>query len=402
MKDIGKRQAIAAAVAAALLSAPTVLLAQSSVTISGRATMTFDNVTIKNRTGRNSETAVNDNTSLIRFSVTEDLGGGLQAIAQVETRNQLDTGSLSAAGPSFVGLRSKSWGQITVGRENLHYFLRESDMFAKGGSLRGDSIGILGYVNGGATSIANVTRTANTIVWASPNWSGFTLNAAFSPQPDQGSASGGLERDLGSAVRKGRAWNFNPNYKGANFQVGYSYWDGKSDGAFTGLGAPAILTGAIFGTPAGLDQRSHRLYGSYRWGGFKAGLAIDDSRLKTVTALATTEISDRRAWSIPLEYATGPHSFFVEYSKARDDKAAPWVGLDTDANLVSLTYVYSLSKRTAFGLNYARLNNGRNSFYNLFTSRNGTQDPLGVASTGPNPNAGEDPRVIGASISHYF
>lgn len=401
MGKIGKKQVIAAAVAGVFL-APATLFAQSSVTLSGRLTMTFDDVTIKNRAGRNSETAVNDNTSLIRFSVTEDLGGGLQAIGQVETRNQLDTGSLSAAGSNHVGLRSKSWGTLKIGRENLHFFHRESDMFAKGGSLRGDSIGILGYVNGGATSIANATRTANMIQWISPTWSGFTLNAAYSSNPDQGSASGGLERDLGSAVRRGRAWNFNPAYKGANFNVGYSYWDGKSDGAFAGLGAPTILTGAIFGIPAGLDQRSHRFFGSYRWGGFKAGLAFDDSRLKTVTALATTEISDRRAWSIPLEYTTGPHSLFVEYSKANKDKAAPWAGLDTDANLISLTYAYSLSKRTALGLNYARLNNGRNSFYNLFTSRNGTQDPLGVASTGPNPNAGEDPRVIGASISHYF
>ena len=42
------------------------------------------------------------------------------------------------------------------------------------------------------------------------------------------------------------------------------------------------------------------------------------------------------------------------------------------------------------------------AFYNLYTSRVGTTDPLGVASTGGNPNAGEDPRILGASISHYF
>lgn len=398
MKTKRNRRIVAAAVAGALL-APAALFAQSNVTIGGRLTMTFDNVKIKNRAGRNSETALNDNTSYIRFNITEDLGSGLQAIAQVETRNQLDTGSLSASGTNFVGLRSRSLGALRFGRENLHYFHRESNMFAKGGSLRGDSIGILAYGNGGATAIANATRTANSIVWASPNWKGLTLNLAHSTQPN---STGGVEADIGSPVRKGRAWNLNPNYKGSNFQVGYSYWDAKSDGAFAGLGAPAILTGALFGTPAGLDQRSHRFYGSYRWGSFKAGLVVDDSRMHTVTAAARSEISDRRAWSVPLEYAIGPHSFFVEYSRADNDKAAPFAGLDTRANLANLTYVYSFSRRTAVSLNYARVDNGRNAFYSLYTSRNGTQDPLGVASTGPNPNAGEDQRALGAAISHYF
>lgn len=400
--EIGKRHAIAAAVASAFLAAPTPLLAQSSVAISGRLTMEISSIKINSgnatRVGRTSETALSDNTSYIRFNIVEDLGNGLQAIGQVETRNQLDTGSLAATGTTYVGLSSKRWGSLRLGRENLHYFHRESDMFARGGSLRGDSIGILAYANGGATSIANATRTPNTIVWASPNWSGFTLNAGYSTNP----GNTPTEADVGSPVRKGRGWNLNPNYKGSNFQVGYSYWDGKSDGAFTGLGAPALLAGAQFGTPTGMDQRSHRYYGSYKWAGFKAGLAIDDSRIRTVTALATTEISDRTAWSIPLEYTTGPHSVFAEFSQAKRDKAAPFSGLDTKANLFSLTYVYSLSKRTAVGVNYARLNNGSAAFYNLYTSRVGTTDPLGVVSTGANPNKGEDPRIVGVSVSHYF
>ncbi len=397
MGKIGKKQIIAATVAGVFL-APVTLFAQSSVTISGRFTMEFSDIKISGKPGRNSEAALSDNTSYIRFSVNEDLGGGLQAIGQVETRNQLDTGSLSASGTNFVGLRSKSWGALRFGRENLHYYLRESDMFVNGGSLRGDSIGILAYANGGATSIANATRTPNTIVWASPDWSGFTLNAGYSSQPGLSA----VESDIGSTVRKGRAWNLNPNYKGENFQVGYSYWDGKADGAFAGLGAPAQLGGAQFGTPAGLDQRGHRFYGSYKWGGFKAGLAIDDSRLRTATVLATNEISRRTAWSVPLQYTTGPHSFYGEYSRANRDRAAPFAGLDTKANLFSLTYLYNLSKRTAVGVNYARLNNGRDAFYNLYTSRVGTTDPLGVASTGANPNKGEDPRILGVSISHYF
>lgn len=406
MHNMRNRKTIAAAaVAAAFLSVPTIALAQSSVTVSGRLTMTFDNVEIKGRPGRNDETAVGDNTSFIRFAVVEDLGGGLQAIGQVETRNPLDTGAISAAGTNFIGLRSKNWGTVRIGRENLHYFHRESDMFAKGGSLRGDSIGILGYAGGGGVSIANATRTPNTVVWVSPNWSGFTLNAAYSSNPG---TTGTGEADIGSTTRKGRAWNLNPNYKASNWQIGASFWDAKADGVFVpaaaaaggGFGAPAQTGGSTFGTAPGVNQKSSRFYGSYAWSsGFKLGFAYDDSELETVTAAATTKVSDRKAWSIPLSYTTGPHSFFVEYSEADRDKV---IAGDTKADLISLTYVYSLSKRTAIGVNYARLDNGAAAFYNLYTSRNGLYSPTGVGSTGANPNAGEDARVIGISVSHYF
>lgn len=392
------KHVIAAAVATVFAASALPALAQSSVTISGRFTAALDLVTIKNfkRAGRNSGDGVNDNTSYIRFSVVEDLGSGLQAIGQLETRNELDLGALSATGPTFVGLRSKSWGQVILGRENLHYHLRASDMFANGSSLRLDNLGIIGYANGGQTPIAAATRTPSVIQYKSPNWRGFDIGFAHSSQ--SGSAVNG-EADIGSAVRRGNAWNLNPNFKGRNFQVGYSYWDGKSDGAFTGFGAP---TRGVFGQAAGTDQRGDRLYGSYDWGNFKAGLVWDKARVKTVTAAATREVSNRTAWSIPLKYQTGSHGFYAEYSRANDDKAASFSGLDTKANLFSLAYIYSLSKRTSVSLNYARLNNGAASFYNLYTPRSGTQDPVGVASTGQGVNAGEDPRVFGAAISHYF
>lgn len=392
------RRVIATAVAAACAATALPALAQSNVTISGRFTAALDFVTIRNftRAGKNSGDGVNDNTSYLRFSVIEDLGNGLQAFGQLETRNELDQGALSATGPTFVGLRSKSWGQIILGRENLHYHLRVSDMFANGSSLRLDNTGILAYANGGQTPIAAATRTPNVIQYKSPNWGGFDI--AFAHASQSGTAASG-EADIGSGVRRGNAWNLNPNFKGRNFQAGYSYWDGKSDGAFTGFGAP---TRGIFGQAAGTDQRGDRLYGSYDWGHFKVGLVWDKARVKTVTAAATREVSNRTAWSIPLKYQSGSHGFYAEYSRANEDKAAQYASLDTRANLFSLAYIYSLSKRTSVSLNYARLNNGAASFYNLYTPRSGTQDPLGIASTGQGVNAGEDPRVFGAAVSHYF
>ncbi|EZP53919.1 porin [Delftia sp. NA_296.1] len=54
------------------------------------------------------------------INITEDLGGGLAAIANLEARFLTDTGEQAAASyfqQSWVGLRSKSFGQITLGRQ---------------------------------------------------------------------------------------------------------------------------------------------------------------------------------------------------------------------------------------------------------------------------------------------
>ncbi len=54
------------------------------------------------------------------INVTEDLGGGLAAIANLEARFLTDSGTSASTNffqQSWVGLRSKSFGQITMGRQ---------------------------------------------------------------------------------------------------------------------------------------------------------------------------------------------------------------------------------------------------------------------------------------------
>lgn len=55
------------------------------------------------------------------INVTEDLGGGLSAVANLENRIDADTGDTNTGRPffqqSWLGLRSTSWGQLTMGRQ---------------------------------------------------------------------------------------------------------------------------------------------------------------------------------------------------------------------------------------------------------------------------------------------
>lgn len=374
------KKLLAIAVSGAL-AAPGVALAQSSVTISGLWKAGFEGVKYGNfaGAGRSNNQGVADDSSRIIFNVVEDLGGGLQAIGQVDVRVKLDDTRAAAAqdvngfigqGNTHVGLRSKSWGRLILGRQDLHYFNRESDLTVRG-SLRADSISLLAFVSpaGATAAIAGATRTQNVVHYTTPNWAGFTLIAAYSANPTF--AAGGQEADLGSAVRKGRAWKLNPNFAGKNFQVGYSYWNAKPDGA------------------AAVDQRSDRLYGSYTWGGFKVGLAWDKSKLKT---LAGVQTSNRTAWSIPASYTWGPHSIHGHYTKARNDKATAG---DDAAKMFALSYGYDLSKRTSVAVAYAKITNNAAAAYNFFTNTT-----LGVANIGL--AAGEDPKLWAVTLRHTF
>ena len=58
--------------------------------------------------------------SRLGINVTEDMGGGLKAIANLEHRLNSDTGTQTAAEfwrQSWVGLESKDYGRLTVGRQ---------------------------------------------------------------------------------------------------------------------------------------------------------------------------------------------------------------------------------------------------------------------------------------------
>ena len=405
-----KKKLLAVAVAGAL-AAPGLALAQSSVTISGIFKVSLDNQRIGSytRAGRNSENRIADDSSRVLFNVVEDLGGGLQAIAQLDWRIVFDQGADNIGGNNHVGLRSKTLGRIFVGRQDLHYFNRESNLTDLAGSLKADSISLLAYAGGGGQAIAAATRTPNVIHYTSPNWGGFTVVGAYSTSPNPALAVAGVaaagsvtESDIGSAVRKGNAWTINPNYDGGNWQVGWSHWNQKNDGGI----------GAALATNAGADQRSDRLYGSFKMAGFKVGLAWDKSRLKAATAGAGvtgvasggvagvaggafasgTELSNRTAWSIPVSYTMGNNQFHAHYTRARDDRA---IAGDQGARMLALSYQYTMSKRTSVGLTYATIRNNANANYNLFT--NGS---LGSASSVA--IAGEDPRMLAGTIRHAF
>jgi predicted porin len=393
----------------------------SSVTISGifKVGLEYLNyATVPANTRLNtSQARVIDNSSRILFNVTENLGNGLSAVAQLDVRFAPDQASTAptsnpiGSGNTWVGLSSKTLGRLTLGRHDLHYGKAPDDTAAKAGALHASAVSLFDYIQapqgaGAAavnSSIANGSRTQNVVRYDMPTFSGLDMIVAWSGNP-----VGNIQGDMtcvvaatcstaaapaGTTTRKGDGWNVNPQYTNGPFQIGYSYWKAKPD----------LVTGAGAYNAATFDQRGDSIYGYYKFGGFKIGLGWNKSKLETATNAAIAgvasgvKVAERTAWSIPLSYVTGPHNFVGHYTKAGNSSSsvAGAVTDSTGAKMFAVAYVYDFSARTSAGLTYASIKNDANANYNFFTGAS-----FGNVDT--TPLRGENPRLLQGTIRHAF
>ena len=385
------KKLLAVAVASALAVPVT---ASAQVAISGIFKVGISNIsmggTVTPGRANDSQLRVDDNSSRILFNVTEDLGGGLAAIGQLDLRFAPDqAGAAPASNPigsgnTYVGLRSNSWGTISLGRWDLHYGNQPDDIASKAGALMAASVSLMDFqLNGTGTAatvaVANATRTANVIKWDSPNWGGFALTAAYSTSPLAASSEGDMSvTAAGQKTDSGDGMNLKATFTGSNWQIGGSMWDAKAE-AGTAATSP-------------WEQSSQAFWGYIRFGGFKVGAALNQA---TLTNSAGVDSSDRQVITVPVSYTTGAHNFYAHYTMADSDNAAQFTGLDTKAKMIAVAYVYDMSKRTSVGITYAAIDNNAAANYNFFT---GTSLGSPDAATG----RGEDPTLIQFTLRHAF
>lgn len=296
-------------IALAALAATGVAFAQSSVTIYGKL-----NVSLEKANG--STTSMGDiHGSRLGFRVAEDLGGGLQAKAQIEHRFRPDTGAdatfnpggTSAAGVvtpasstmwngmSTVGLAG-AFGEIRLGRYYSANFLGANNVPDPFG---GDGQGALRGIGMQTTTLSGYIRTAN-IIHYSGNFSG--VKVALSTGLKEGAAK-------------------------AQNSVAVGYANGPLDVGFgTEKGVPGTLTNA---------------YATYDLG--VAKLAFGLGNAKTAAGVKTEGLL--LGATIP----AGPGRVLVGVAQAKN-KAT-----DTTTNRkLGLGYQYPLSKRTALEVTYGR------------------------------------------------
>ncbi|WAW09572.1 porin [Oxalobacter vibrioformis] len=331
-----KRKLIALAVLAACSGGA---LAQSNVTIYG----VVDTGYVK-QTGRDVYMGTNQDNK-IGFRGSEDLGGGLKAIFQLERRFDLNDGSIGNSsipagrgakgdtgvdwdGAANMGLESSTWGKIRFGRVNelSTETIRRFDPFYQYG------VGAMIY------SSQRSARVSNTARYDSPTWSGFkfgllyTLGENTKGNPTAGAVGADKDND---------GYGINLSYDNGPFQ-GTANWSRTSDSDDSsvwniGLGykfGPARVTLLYEDT----DNKGYRNNGSINY--------------KNTTNPGT----DEQVWMLGLEWDIGPGQLdaSVQYARLKDVKnrstGATMAGFDggsRDTYKYALGYTYNLSKRTS-------------------------------------------------------
>jgi predicted porin len=154
-------------------------------------------------------------TSRIGFRGTEDLGGGLKAIFQLENGFNADDGSMATAGTLFdrksvVGL-SGGFGTVTLGRQ-VDYL---DDIGSKYTSVQ--TFGGNGIKGGHFNNLDRIagSRSNNSVRFDSANYGGFTGNLFYGFGEVAGNNSAGQAMGLGA------------NYANGPFGIGFGYFRSK-------------------------------------------------------------------------------------------------------------------------------------------------------------------------------
>jgi GBP family porin len=344
--------------------AATASFAQSTVTLSGNVkaglaqTKYSGSPTAANN---GSATGMADGSSRFILSGSEDLGGGLKANFQVDTRYRMDdngaapTASPLAGGNTFIGV-SGGFGNFQMGKMDTHYCLGSDSHGTRATALQASSCALLGFVNGGsaAQAIANTSRSTNVVRYTAPTISGFTVQGSYS------FAQSGSEGAIGD-TNKGNAFHLQGVYASGPLTVGASMWQAK--------GEDQTLANPRTG------QKATTLMANYDLGMATVGLTYDNSAQRNAAAGSTSFTDTKRTvTSIPVTVPLGSGTALFTYSKAGNVKVGGVTTADTGASLISVGYDYAFSKRTSLGVSYAKLDNKKAAGYALYTQTalNGT------------------------------
>jgi len=307
--------------------------------------LTFNNQSV-NRLGSGIQSG-----SRIGLKGTEDLGGGLKAVFQLETGfcangntanpytgtstsqgAQFNAGTSYCTGGQFMGRTSMvglagDFGTVVGGRIYSPYFntLAAADPFGAGltGSLTNLDQAALTYV-----------RVSQAAAYITPNFSGFqgTLAYLFGGQPGDSS--------------NGRAYSAALTYNNGPISAGGSY---TNHNLTTGPGSSYVT------------NKLWNIYGSYDFGIAKVAAYYSDAKwgLPGIQEVAAgTQNSEWKTWMLGATVPVGPGAVLASYARTKDANLS-----NTTAKQYAIGYTYALSKRTNLYTSYSHITNDSNVDY---------------------------------------
>jgi predicted porin len=332
----------------------------------------------------------------------EDLGGGTQAIFQLESRLNTQNGTFSNGsffeGQATVGLRNETWGQVKAGN------MGSAEISQYSGDV--DPQETKKYAIGTLVRGRIFSQAANGIEYLSPKIAGFTLQGQYDltnstkwNAGNPGSAPGQLGTSSGLGSAQGRSDGIKLSYQAAGL-----YWQATYDevrdpnGQFSNvyLASRSILTGATYAIGPVLlvlgyqhlsapDASNAGYFGTAAAPGLPAG--------------ATLPTSVNHEWlgaiwqTTPALAVTGA----VYHANANHGNG--------NGTLYTLGANYSLSKRTLLYSELAYLHNSSTSNLGLDSGLygpNSNNDPVNGSPTSTNPNYGKSQFGVITGIATRF
>jgi len=372
-----QKKLLAVALAGAF-GAPAVALAQSStVQVFGTMYMEYtvraDQGNAAGGAGRSNADFIQTPGSEIGFKGEEKLGGGLSAWFQcastADIRGQSQNGWCGRN--SAIGMKG-GFGNVFIGNWDTP-FKRTISPNAVGGNdtgIFGTSFLIAADSTTdavGANRLNFKKRQNNSINYDSPVFSGFQVMAAFTTS---GPSTGTLDAQTNNKPRVysiGGQYSAGPLYVSAGFEQHTDYAGGTA--------------------PNSAKDNGWHVGAAYTWGPVRFGGLYTEQRFDTVAGDVKA-----KAWQFGVDWnIVGPHGLRASWTQARDMSGPagfgtavvggvgnsfvagaasgagyrPGPGNDTGADLLTIRYVYTFSKRTEFTAGYAKLSNDNNAAYRL-------------------------------------
>jgi predicted porin len=271
----------------ALLGATGVAHAQSSVTLYGLIDESVQYVHNANPANNNLWQLAAGNLQGSRWGLkgSEDLGGGLKAIFQLESGFNPNNGKMGSYGTgtklfgrqAYVGLTQDAYGTLTLGRQydplvDLVQPLTGDNFFGSTFTTPGD-----------VDNNDNSSRTNNAIKYVSPVWGGFQFEGMY--------ALGGVAGATGA----GQSWAGAATWSGGPFSVAAGYFRMQNANTLTSRGVAPGNQGGTWNAGVTSDGTFD---GSNINGAYASAKQID------ITSAAA-------------QYVTGPFTFNVRYSFAQ-------------------------------------------------------------------------------------
>lgn len=298
--------------------------AQSSVTIYGVVDTYLAHESNGGPGTVNSLSSGGLNGSRLGFRGSEDLGGGMAAIFQLESGFSADTGAMSDSTrlfnrQSFVGLTG-TFGAVKLGRQMNPVFKSSNTFDPFGDSLVGDTARLFSY---------NGSRTDNMITYAYGGPAGI-----------RGELQYGLGEVAGSTSARQTLAGL-AGYTQGPIDIVLTYQNIKNAAASDST--KMTLVGGNY------NLGVVKLFATYAW---EKGVVLG-----TATRL------DQRDALVGLNAPIGTSGVAMLSYILKTDKAVS----DADARQVAIGYVHNLSKRTALYTSYGELRNEARASYRVVT-----------------------------------